>query len=146
VVTRKTLIWAVLAAVAVLSALVGVLGATGHFGGGSPSAATFATPGAEAPRAGQRADIFPGARLNYVVSGVFHVPAEVPTGRYLVTPTGSIFGCSWKRLTKNDDAPKHVILAGTPNRGSSDEVVIGPADRYFVLLGDCTVQVEAISP
>jgi len=144
VITKKTLVAVVLG---VLALLTGAVGSAGYFTSrDAPSAATFATPGAAAPRAGQRADIFPGARLNYVTSGVFHVPAEVPNGRYLVTPTGSTFGCSWKRLTKNDDVPKHVILSGTPNRGSSDEVVIGPADRYFVLLGDCTVQVETISP
>jgi len=144
VVTRKTLIRVALVALALL---VGALGSAGYLTSrDTPSAATFGTSGADAPPRADRPDIFPGSTLNYVVSGVFHVPAEVPTGRYLVTPTGSTFGCSWKRLTKNDDVPKHVIDSGTPNRGSSDEVVIGPADRYFVLLGDCTVQVEATSP
>jgi len=132
----------------IVAMVVGTLfaGAAGGYlsGRSDAPAATFSSPGDASPSAAT--GIFPGATLNYVVSGVFHVPAEVPTGRYLITPTGSIIGCSWKRLTKNDDVPKHVIDAGTPNRGSHDEVVIGPADRYFVLLGDCTVQVETISP
>jgi hypothetical protein len=117
--------------------------AGGYLSGRSDApAATFSSPADASPPAAT--DVFPGATLNYVVSGVFHVPAEVPAGRYLVTPSGSPFGCTWKTLTKNDDAPKHVLKAGTPNRGSSDEVIIDSSVRYLVMLGDCTVTGEVV--
>lgn len=107
------------------------------------SAATFSSPATGDTSPPAAPDVFPGATLNYVVSGTFHVPAEVPLGRYLVTPTGSPFGCTWKTQTKNDDAPKHLLKVGTPNRGSSDEVVIDSSVHYLVLLGDCAVRFGA---
>jgi hypothetical protein len=96
------------------------------------SAGAFTVPAAVGVEA------FPGARVIRSGSGTFRVPEQAPPGDYLVTPSGSVLNCTWKLLTKNDDKPKSLIAAGAPNRGASDEVLIGPSARFLVLLGDCT--------
>lgn len=82
---------------------------------------------------------FSGAQINWVGSGTFQVPAQAPPGRYLITPSGSVLGCIWKRLKSTDGKPKSVIAQGSPNRGASDEIVIASSDHVFEMLGDCTL-------
>jgi hypothetical protein len=96
------------------------------------SAATFAVPVAAG------AEAFPGARALHSGSGTFRVPEQAPPGDYLVTPSGSVLNCTWKLLKAKDGKPKSLIAGGSPNRGASDEVTIGPSARFLVFLGDCT--------
>jgi hypothetical protein len=115
----------------------------GYYVGSRPvaaSSATFTAPATNDGYAAAAHDAFPGAEVNYVVSSrTYRVPAEVPRGDYLITPTGTIFGCTWERRKANDGKPKSTLEMGAPARGSSDEVSIGAADRYLVLNGGCTV-------
>jgi hypothetical protein len=81
---------------------------------------------------------FPGARINYVGSGTFQVPAQATPGTYIVAAGSSTFGCAWERLKADDDKPKSVIDSGTVNRGGFDRFTVASGDRVLKLLGDCT--------
>lgn len=81
---------------------------------------------------------FPGARINWVGSGTFRVPAQATPGTYIVTASGLTFGCSWIRLKADDDKPKSVIDSGTVNRGGFGQFTVAASDRVLKLLGDCT--------
>jgi hypothetical protein len=82
---------------------------------------------------------FPGTRVNYVGSGLFRVPSQVPPGDYIVAAGTSAFGCSWIRLSSDDGKPKSEIDSGLLNRGGFDRLTVSPKDRFLRLLGDCTV-------
>ena len=115
--------------------LVGGLGgfAVGH--NASSGSAQFEQP---APTAiAERA--FPGTRINYVGSGTWTVPNQVPPGAYIVAAGNGAFGCSWLRLKTDDDKPKSVIDSGTVNRGGFDRFTVARTDEVLKLLGDCIV-------
>jgi hypothetical protein len=124
--------WIYLAATAVWLLVGGIVGWAVK---PTPAAGQFEQP---APAAiAERA--FPGARINWVGSGTFTVPAEVTPGAYIVAAgTSSTFGCSWIRLKADDDKPKSVIDEGVVNRGGFDRFTVGSGDRVLKLLGDCT--------
>lgn len=125
--------WAAAAVWVVVGGVVGLAG--GWAVKPAPAAGQFEQP---APTAiAERA--FPGVRINWVGSGTFQVPNQVPPGSYIVAAgSTSTFGCSWIRLKADDDKPKSVIDSGTVNRGGFDRFTVGSGDRLLKLLGDCT--------
>jgi hypothetical protein len=101
---------------------------------GQASAASFetasptATPGPE----------FPGAQRSFVGHGRYHVPEEAPPGTYQVTSASTVYGCSYKILSKDSSAPKWVIDSGSFNKGGFASFAIPRSARIVELGGDCT--------
>jgi hypothetical protein len=129
---RRVPPYAAVIAALILLPLLGAL--AGHYlaPASEPSTATFAVPTAAG------AEAFPGTRTMHSGRGTFRVPEQAPPGDYLITPSGSVLNCTWKVLKARDGKPKSLIAGGSPNRGASDEVTIGPSARFVVFLGDCT--------
>lgn len=86
--------------------------------------------------------IFPGMRPNYSGEGVFKVPSQTPPGVYLISSPG--IGCKWQRLKSLSHKPKDQLDGGLLNKGGFDTVRVLPTDKFFEIMGECTVTLSEV--
>ena len=80
----------------------------------------------------------PGVRISYVGSGIFKVPSEFSPGTYVVTASGTTFGCFWGRLKAPDNKTTSIIDGDAVNRGGIAQFTVEGKDKAVKLVGDCT--------